>query len=634
MTKRLAIFAGYDGKGRIHDYVVYYLKELKKVADIVFVSDNHFSPDALSPIQDLILHSICLPHGEYDFGSYKRGYLWAKENGLLDKYDSLIFCNDSVFGPFRPLEPIFEQFEQKVKIDFWGMFCHHGSRTPLHIQSYFTVFKKQVFNSAAFFHFISSTKDDLNKSYIVRQYEVGLSQMLSKKGFKAEGLFLSAKNKPNDLHALKLIRSGFPFLKKSLFNPDSSCYLGNIDYTKALRQISSDYKTELISSYLQEHFPAKASQSSFLIIASRRLTRFLYQKKIDRHGKMIIKICKLQIYKGRQNRRQTDMPCGIFVSVVMPVYNGADHLRETVESILGQSYEHFEFLIADDCSTDNSYEILEEYARQDSRIKLFRTPENFGNPGGTSAFGISHVSKDVKYIVMTDQDDISVKDRLKFQIQFMEQHPIVEMSGGQMKMFGAKSRTTHPPQEDEAIKSRLLTSSPISNPTLIIRKSFLDESSLNYENQTSHDYRLLAEAALEHKACFYNMDTVLLHYRCHDQQTSIQKKNAIRQTSDQVRAWQLQKLGITRQADIDFFNAWKAKETEATDENLKRLKVLFETIIASNLSLQLYPHRELTQRLSYLYKKELLKSRNLSNIIHAIDFKFTKACHLETLNNS
>ncbi|MHC4553668.1 MAG: rhamnan synthesis F family protein, partial [Planctomycetota bacterium] len=100
MTKRLAIFAGYDGKGQIHDYVVYYLKELKKVADIVFVSDNHFTAESLAPIQDLIIHSICLPHGEYDFGSYKRGYCWAKETGLLDEYDSLIFCNDSVFGPF------------------------------------------------------------------------------------------------------------------------------------------------------------------------------------------------------------------------------------------------------------------------------------------------------------------------------------------------------------------------------------------------------------------------------------------------------------------------------------------------------------------------------------------------------
>ena len=631
MTKRLAIFAGYDSAGQIHDYVVYYLKELKKVADVVFVSDNHFSPDALSPIQDLIIHSICLPHGEYDFGSYKRGYLWAKENGLLDKYDSLIFCNDSVFGPFRPLEPIFEQFEQKVKIDFWGMFCHHGSRTPLYIQSYFAVLKKQVFQDEAFHHFMLSVQKENRKVDVVIKYEVGLSRLLLKKGFRPDALFESTKNNSNNKNALKIIKNGFPFLKKALYNPSSHIFCGYLDYRKTLKQINSSYDPSLIDDYLRQQGKVVESHSYYLFTNyidklkaySKRVKRFFFQKKIDKHGRLIIKIFKIHIYKSRRYFTFSPTPEDVFVSVVMPVYNGGETLKETVESILSQSYSNFEFVIVDDCSTDNSYAILEGYAHKDSRIKLFRTKKNFGNPGGASAYGIDRVSKEAKYIVMTDQDDISIKIRLKLQIRIMESNPYIDIAGGRMKMFGAKSRTTNPRQEDPAIKALLLTSSPISNPTLIIRKRFLDNNNLNYRNQTSHDYRLLAEAALEHRALFYNMKIVLLRYRCHGQQTSVRHKAAIRKTSDQVRAYQLKKMGVTRQADIDFFNAWKAKELQPTEENLKQLKSIFETIIKTNRETFLFSHYHLTKRFSYLYKKELLKSRNPNNIFKFLFFDFS-----------
>ena len=69
----------------------------------------------LLKIKDLVIHHICEPHREYDFGSYKRGYRWATENNVLKNYDNLIFCNDSAFGPFYSLESIFKSLiiEQK-----------------------------------------------------------------------------------------------------------------------------------------------------------------------------------------------------------------------------------------------------------------------------------------------------------------------------------------------------------------------------------------------------------------------------------------------------------------------------------------------------------------------------------------
>ena len=108
---RLAIFAGYDKDGIIDDYVIYYIKELKKIADIIYVSDCDIIESELEKISPYCIHMINGRHREYDFGSYKRGYLYARDNNLLNNYHYLIFCNDSMYGPFFEFEPIFEEME-------------------------------------------------------------------------------------------------------------------------------------------------------------------------------------------------------------------------------------------------------------------------------------------------------------------------------------------------------------------------------------------------------------------------------------------------------------------------------------------------------------------------------------------
>ena len=60
------------------------------------------------------------------------------------------------------------------------------------------------------------------------------------------------------------------------------------------------------------------------------------------------------------------------ISVLMSVYNGSRYLKESVDSILNQSFTDFELIIIDDCSTDNTWEILTKYAAQDQRIRLFK----------------------------------------------------------------------------------------------------------------------------------------------------------------------------------------------------------------------------------------------------------------------
>ena len=158
--KRVVVFAHYDLHNCIQDYVVYYIKELQKIAEkIIFVSDCELSEAELSKIAPHVVQSIAYHHGEYDFGSYKRGYQWANENGLLDDCEEFILANDSCYAPLFPFSEMFSKMSIK-ELDFWGVTANPEGLEivdgkPIanfqdHIQSYFIVFKPQVFKSDIF----------------------------------------------------------------------------------------------------------------------------------------------------------------------------------------------------------------------------------------------------------------------------------------------------------------------------------------------------------------------------------------------------------------------------------------------------------------------------------------------------
>lgn len=114
------------------------------------------------------------------------------------------------------------------------------------------------------------------------------------------------------------------------------------------------------------------------------------------------------------------------VSVIMPTYNVEKYVGEAIESILNQTYENFEFIIVDDCSTDSTYEICKKYANQDSRIKLYKNSENL-KISKTLNFALSKSTG--KYILRMDGDDISVPDRIEKMKVFLDANPKVKLVG-------------------------------------------------------------------------------------------------------------------------------------------------------------------------------------------------------------
>jgi len=205
--KRAAVFAHYDKDSIIDDYVIYYIENLKKVADIIiFVSCNNLAEEEKNKIK--VNHIIAEEHKEYDFGSYKRGFLYLKENNLLDDVDELILANDSCYAPLFPFEDMFNKME-KEPCDFWVVtknnhgtskkiiLCFYKREIRPHIQSYFLVLKNNVFSSTCFINFLKNVSIENSKKDIISKYEIGLSEDLVKNNFKYNAYVKSPKNSGN-----------------------------------------------------------------------------------------------------------------------------------------------------------------------------------------------------------------------------------------------------------------------------------------------------------------------------------------------------------------------------------------------------------------------------------------------------
>lgn len=106
------------------------------------------------------------------------------------------------------------------------------------------------------------------------------------------------------------------------------------------------------------------------------------------------------------------------VSVIMPMYNSGMFVAQAIESVIAQTYSNWELLVIDDFSTDGSREVVEGYARRDSRIHLLINDNHVGMPYAPRNFGIRHAKGD--YIAFLDSDDMWLPNKLAVQIPLFE----------------------------------------------------------------------------------------------------------------------------------------------------------------------------------------------------------------------
>ena len=211
------------------------------------------------------------------------------------------------------------------------------------------------------------------------------------------------------------------------------------------------------------------------------------------------------------------------ITIILPVYNTEKYIGQAIRSILGQSFQDFEFIILDDASTDTSYEICREYALQDMRVKLLRNAKNFWVVK-TRNILLWEVSPKSKYIALMDADDVSDILRIQKQFQFLEKNSDISLVWSNIKIINSrweqiwkrKYLKTH-----TEISKNIFKKSPLAQPAVMIRKKDLDRIwGYNQDFERCQDYELWCrfyEAGYK----MYNIQENLLSYRVFPEQGKI-----------------------------------------------------------------------------------------------------------------
>lgn len=120
------------------------------------------------------------------------------------------------------------------------------------------------------------------------------------------------------------------------------------------------------------------------------------------------------------------------MSIGIPAYNNGAYIGETIESILAQTYENLELVIVDDHSSDNTYEVLEEYARKDSRVRIFRNEKNLGMSGNWNRC-LELCTGD--YLKLVCADDLLDPQMIEKEIKVLEKYPDVVLVGSDTRLI-------------------------------------------------------------------------------------------------------------------------------------------------------------------------------------------------------
>lgn len=180
---RAGILAHFDRHDIIDPYVFFFARELKKVCrDLIFVSTSNISPEQRAELEQFCTQVVERPDEGYDFMSWSL----AIRSLDLEKYDELVICNDSCYGPMWPLQDYFDKMAT-VDADFWGF--TEGTLGHRHLQPYFAVFRKPLLQSSAFKEFWFSIKVLHRKWDIIRTYEIRMTPFFESHGFKSATYF-------------------------------------------------------------------------------------------------------------------------------------------------------------------------------------------------------------------------------------------------------------------------------------------------------------------------------------------------------------------------------------------------------------------------------------------------------------
>ena len=205
------------------------------------------------------------------------------------------------------------------------------------------------------------------------------------------------------------------------------------------------------------------------------------------------------------------MPSVPKISVVMSAYNAGAYLHEAVSSILGQTFQDFEFITINNGSSDDTGAILEKYQELDGRIRIYYHQQE----GLIPAFNFGCRLARGEYVAFMDADDVSLAQRLEKQVEYLEEYPQIGIVGTwicKMDQYGLVTGRWCPPTTSKMLKWTHFFGVCVASPTVLVRREILQKLDF-FRSDLRHaeDVDLWLRASLVTE--FSNIPEMLYKYR-------------------------------------------------------------------------------------------------------------------------
>ncbi|WP_400190228.1 glycosyltransferase family 2 protein [Hymenobacter sp. B81] len=281
------------------------------------------------------------------------------------------------------------------------------------------------------------------------------------------------------------------------------------------------------------------------------------------------------------------------VSVLLPVYNVGPYIRETITSILAQTFTDFELIVVDDLSTDNTVEVVQSFT--DPRVQLLRNARNLGRAGTDNA-GLEAVRG--QYLAKMDGDDLCHPERLARQVAFLDQHPEVNMVGSWAQNFGASKYCHHYPEQPADAQVLTLFTLPTANNAVMMHTSLFREQGMTYDAslRQSEDYDFFVRYIRQIR--LHNLQEALVYYRIPE---SVHKKVILHEranVADDVRALLLREWNLrVTEREMRVYNTISMHGRTLGDITLSEVEALLQKMLAHNQHTPLFDQAALRRGL-------------------------------------
>lgn len=242
------------------------------------------------------------------------------------------------------------------------------------------------------------------------------------------------------------------------------------------------------------------------------------------------------------------------VSVITPVYACEKYIRQTIDSVISQTFANWEMILADDCSPDGSAQIIAEYMQQDNRIRYIKLPEN---GGAAVARNAALAEARGRYIAYLDADDIWFPEKLERQLDFMEKNKVVFSCCDYEKIESdgtPLNKVVHMPKT--ITYEQLLRNTIIQTVGVIVDTQHVDRSLLVMPNVRRGQDSATWLQMLRNGVKFVGQNEVLAQYRRVPQSLSANKLNAAKRTWYLYRG--VEKLSVAKSVWCMIGWAWHA----------------------------------------------------------------------------